>query len=135
MQEREISWLTGWKGDYGEVWRGGKGLETGPKEAAEDSEAGRVSSNATVCVLARSGLQFGPLSFLLVQVSKSKEGVLAWGSLSLSCGDGLRRQRRKRSWFLQSLKREESSASHQDCAEGGHPKGCWGCYEGVCVKM
>lgn len=76
-----------------------------------------------------------PFLSFLVQVSKSTEGVLAWGSLFLSCGDRLRRRRRKKTWFPQSLKREGPSASHQDCAEGGCPQGCWCCYEGVCVRM
>lgn len=114
--------LRGRKGMSGEDSRVWKRLGNRSGEAAEEPEQeGSGGSDVTACALAVNGFSSASLLSSLAQVSKSREAVSGWPSLSLSCGDGLR------SSFLQPLKREETSASHQDYAQGGNLKGCW-CY-------
>lgn len=103
------------------IGAGGKGLETGWKGGCRELGSGNLR------LVFSPGMVFNLAHILssLVQISKAQEGVPGGQSLPLSCGNGLRR-RRRRSWFLQPLKRGEPSASHQDYARRRKPKGL--CY-------
>lgn len=119
MQDSEISWLLGRRECVGRTGGAERPLKQDLREAAL---AGGSDQTPLLVVLPWMVFARPHILSSLVQAAKAQEGASDWPSLFLSWGDrrrgvGRSKGRSKgRSWFLEPLKREETSISHQHYA-------------------